>query len=329
VSSLADPVSPSRPRRRTITIPVPDVSGSGTLATGVAIAVAASAFAAAGGLRLERTTNVLIAMMLAGAAAVAAALLRRPRTADAPFYGGGPLLAFAVLAGFTALSVLWSLVPGDSWIEASRTFAYLAVFAGAIALARLWPNRWAGMLVGVGAGCVIVSVWALLTKVFPASLAPDETYARLREPFAYWNSVGLMAALGVPPMLWLGARRSGHAAANALAWPAIALLLVTLMLSYSRGALAALVIGLGLWFLIVPLRLRAMATLAAGVLGAAPVVAWAFAQDGLTTDRAPMLARVDAGHEFGALPCTSRSPSTRRRRARARSRGAPRSASSP
>jgi hypothetical protein len=31
------------------------------------------------------------------------------------------------------------------------------------------------------------------------------------------------------------------------------------------------------------------------------VIAWAFRQDGLTTDRAPMAARVDAGHEFGAL----------------------------
>jgi tetratricopeptide (TPR) repeat protein len=157
------------------------------------------------------------------------------------------------------------------------------------------------MLIGVGAGCLLISVWALLTKVFPASLSPDETYARLREPFAYWNSVGLMAALGVPPMLWLAARRSGHAAANALAWPGIALLLVCLMLSYSRGALAALVVGAGIWFLVVPLRLRAIAALAAGVLGAAPVVAWAFSQDGLTTDRAPIAARVDAGHEFGAL----------------------------
>ena len=52
------------------------------------------------------------------------------------------------------------------------------------------------MLVGVAGGCLIVCAWALLTKVFP-SLASEETYARLREPFAYWNSVGLMAALGV------------------------------------------------------------------------------------------------------------------------------------
>ena len=50
-----------------------------------------------------------------------------------------------------------------------------------------------------------------------------------------------------------------------------------------------------------PLRLRATVALAAAVLGAAPVVAWAFSQDGLTTDRAPIAARVDAGHEFGAL----------------------------
>jgi hypothetical protein len=154
---------------------------------------------------------------------------------------------------------------------------------------------------GVAAGCLIVCAWALLTKVFPATLAPEETYARLREPFAYWNAVGLMAALGVPPLLWVAARRSGHAAVNALAWPGLALLLVALMLSYSRGALVAVAVGVAAWFLLVPLRLRATVALAAAVVGAAPMVAWAFSQDGLTTDEAPIAARVDAGHEFGAL----------------------------
>jgi len=299
VSSLVGPVS--RPRRRSITIPLPTLAGSGVLATGIALAIAVASFAAAGGLRLERTTEVLIAAMLASAALVVAALLQRPWTREAPLHGGGPLLAFGVLAAGTALSVLWSLAPSDSWIEAGRTFAYLALFAAGIALARLLPQGWVAVLAGVAGGCLIVCGWAMLTKVFPASLASEETYARLREPFAYWNSVGVMAALGVPPLLWLAARRSGHAAANALAWPAIGLLLVCLMLSYSRGALAALLIGIALWFAIVPLRLRGAVALAAAVLGAAPVVAWAFAQDGLTTDRAPIAARVDAGHEFGAL----------------------------
>src|SRR4051794_41867726 len=103
-------------------------------------------------------------MMLAGAAAVAAALLRRPRTAESPLYGGGPLLAFAVLAVLTALSVLWSLVPGDSWIEANRTLAYLAVFAGGVALARLLPHRWAGVIVGGGAGCPLGCAWGAPAK---------------------------------------------------------------------------------------------------------------------------------------------------------------------
>ena len=271
------------------------------LAAGIALAIAIASFAAAGGLRLERTTNLLIAAMLASAALVVAAILQRPWTRDAPLYGGGALLAFAVLAAGTALSVIWSLAPSDSWIEATRTFAYLALFAAGMALVRLEPHGWPAVLVGVAGGCLIVCAWALLTKVFPASLASEETYARLREPFAYWNSVGLMAALGVPPLLWLAARRSGHAAANALAWPGIGLLLVCLMLSYSRGALVALLVGLALWFAVVPLRLRGTVALAAAVLGAGPLVAWAFSQDGLTTDRAPIAARVDAGHEFGSL----------------------------
>jgi O-antigen ligase len=277
------------------------VLGNAGVGALVAVGVAAASFLAAGGLRLERTTDVLIAMMLVGAGLVAAALMFRPRTADLPLYGGGPLLAFGLLAAFTAFSVMWSLAPSDSWIEANRTFAYLAVLAGGVALARLAPERWSAVIVGVGAGCLIVSAWALTTKVFPASLAGDETYARLREPFAYWNSVGLMAALGLPPMLWLAARRTGHAAANALAWPAMGLLVVCLMLAYSRGALVAVVAGLALWFVLVPLRLRALVALVGALIGAGPLVAWAFAQDGLTTDDAPMAARVDAGHEFGAL----------------------------
>ena len=71
----------SRPRRRTITIPLPRLAGNGMLAGGIAVAVAAASFAAAGGLRLERTTNVLIAMILASAALVVTALLQRPWTA--------------------------------------------------------------------------------------------------------------------------------------------------------------------------------------------------------------------------------------------------------
>jgi tetratricopeptide (TPR) repeat protein len=267
---------------------------------GVAVVLAATAFLSDGGLRLERTTHVEIALMLLGALLCAGALLAG-RARRAPLHGGAALLAIALLAAYTAVSIVWSLAPSDSWVEAGRTFAYLAAFAGAMALARLAPGRWPALLHGIAAACVIVSGWALLTKVFPGGLSPDETYARLRAPFDYWNAVGLMAALGVPPLLWLGARRSGRAAASALAWPGIALLEVAVMLSYSRGALLALILGVAFWLAVTPLRLRGAVVLLGATAGAAPVIVWAFSMTGLTTDRLPLAVRADAGHELGAL----------------------------
>jgi len=304
VSSLAgaEPTAAPAPSRgRSVTIPIPRAGWHAVIGLGAAAILVATAFAATGGLQVERTTNVLIGFMLAAAALVATALVRRPRTAASPLYGGGPLLAVALLAAITALSIIWSVAPSDSWFEAVRTLGYVAVFAAGVALARLAPGGWASLVAGIGAACLLLSAWALLTKVFPASLAPDETYARLREPFEYWNSVGLMAAMGVPALLWLAARRSGHAALNALAWPGLVLLLTALMLAYSRGALVALVVGVAAWFALVPLRLRGLTALAAAVLGTGLLVWWTFNQDGLTTDEAPITARVDAGHEFGAL----------------------------
>ena len=267
---------------------------------GVTLVLAGSAFLADGGLRLERTTYLEVIVMLLGAALCAAALLV-PRARVERLHGGLTLTAVALLAAYTAVSIAWSLAPSDSWIEANRTFSYLAAFAGTMALARLAPGRWHAVLHGISAACVIVCGWALITKVFPGTLSEEEIYARLRAPFDYWNAVGLMAAMGIIPLLWLGARRSGSAAANALAWPAIGLLEVALMLSFSRGSLLALAIGLAFWFAVVPLRLRSAVVLLGSTAGGGAVVFWAFSMTGLTTDRLPLEVRADTGHELGAL----------------------------
>ena len=296
MSSAAGSLS-GRPRTRASALAL-HVGADAAVTWAVALSLTAISVGAAGGLDLERTTWTEIAMLVAGAGIAAWALLTRPA---GPWRGGLALLGLAALAVYTALSITWSLSPTDSWLEADRTFAYVAVFAAALALVHLVPGRWPAVLGGIALGSVLVCGLGVLTKVLPELLAPDETYARLRAPFAYWNAVGLMAALGVPALLWLAARRSGRPAANALAWPGLGLLFVCLMLSYSRGALLALVIGLALWFAAVPLRLRAVAALVAGALAAAPVVAWAFARDALSVDLVPLDARADAGHELGAL----------------------------
>ncbi|MGI8779105.1 MAG: O-antigen ligase family protein [Solirubrobacteraceae bacterium] len=299
-SLVARPDAAARQAPTVLSAAVPRGRGGATTAGGVALVLAGAAFVADGGLRLERTTYVEMAVMVLGGLLCAAALLIGQARAER-LHGGLALVAVAMLAAYTAISVLWSLAPSDSWVESGRTFAYLAAFAGTMALARLAPGRWAGVLHGIALACVVVAGWALLTKVFPGALSADETYARLRAPFGYWNSVGLTAAMGVLPLLWLGARRSGRAAVNALAWPGIALLEVALMLSYSRGALMALVVGLAFWFIVTPLRLRAAVVLLGATAGAAPVIGWAFTMTGLTTDRLPLPVRADAGHELGAL----------------------------
>ena len=55
--------------------------------------------------------------MLLGALLCAAALLL-PAGARAALHGAPALLALALLAAYTAISIIWSLAPSDSWIEA-------------------------------------------------------------------------------------------------------------------------------------------------------------------------------------------------------------------
>jgi O-antigen ligase len=298
VSSVAGSLS-RRARPRAFAFSVPRVGADAALTVTVGLFLTAVSLAADGGLRLERTTWTEVALMLLGAGLAAGALLAG--RVQGRLHGSLTLLFFAILAVFTALSIVWSLAPSESWLEANRTIAYVAAFAGSLALVRMMPGRWAAVLHGVALGCVLVCCVALASKVLPGTFAPNETFSRLREPFGYWNAVGLMAALGVPPLLWLASRRSGHLAVNALAWPALGLLFACLMLSYSRGALLALALGLVFWFAVVPLRLRGALALIVAAAAAAPVVGWAFMRDALATDRVPLAARSDAGADLGAL----------------------------
>jgi hypothetical protein len=260
-------------------------------------------FLAGGGLNLSTRTPVEIGLTLGCGVGIAAAILLTP--AGRPTYGlwsAGLLLALAALS---ALSVIWSVQPDASWQDAGRLFAYSAVFALAVLLARAVPARSSAVLGGALLAAVIVCGYALLTKVFPDAIGAGQNgghvYARLQAPYGYWNAIGLAAALGAIACMWLGARRAGHALLNALAYPAMGLMLVTLLLAYSRGALAALVLGLALWLCLVPLRLRGVAVLCAGALGALVVVAWDFSQHALTTDDIPLAERVSAGRQLGVL----------------------------
>jgi O-antigen ligase len=281
------------------------------LTLAVAATVGAICFAATGGVlsvdgsspsgpELGPNTVVQISLTLVGGLLVALAFARE-HAGRVRAFGLGAALALFALAAFTAISINWSIAPANSWLEANRTLAYAATFAGAIALVRLIGDRWRAIIAGVLLATVVVSAYAVASKIVPETLDAVDSQARLSVPLGYSNAVGLTAALGLAPSLWLGSRREGHGVLNALAAPAICVLLVALVLSYSRGAVLAAVIGVAFWFAIVPLRLRAVSVLAIGGLAAAAVVAWTLRQPGLADDNVALASRSAAGHRLGLI----------------------------
>ncbi|HEX8156908.1 MAG TPA: hypothetical protein VF526_05935, partial [Solirubrobacteraceae bacterium] len=288
-----------RPPRPAVALSVPGPGAQALLTAGLAAILCAVAFVADGGLQVAHATRVEMALILGGAVAVSGALTLAPRRER--LWGSWSLLLLTALAVLTALSITWAAQPADAWLEANRTIAYAAVFAAAVALAHWVPNRWSTVIGAITLAAVAVSGYAVLTKVLPGALNPDEVYARLSAPFGYWNAIGLMAALGVPGCLWLGARRTGHQALNALAYPALGLLGLTILLAYSRGALLAAGIGAAFWFATVPLRLRGATLLLTSGAGAALVALWVFSQSSMTASRVPIALQNQAGLQFGLL----------------------------
>jgi Tfp pilus assembly protein PilF len=255
-------------------------------------------FHAKGGLNLESMTSTEMALTIGAGALIAACVIFA--APGGRVYGAWPVGLLLAFTALTAASIVWSVQPDHSWQDSGRMLAYAGVFGAGVALVRVVPDRWPAVLGGLTLAAVVVCAYALATKVFPG-LDPLNTFARLSEPYGYWNAVGLTAAMGVICCMWLGARRTGHALLRALAYPAMGLLLLTIVLAYSRGALAALALGVLLWFFVVPLRLRAAALLIVGALGALVVVAWDFSRYALSSEGVPLAERAQAGHQLGAL----------------------------
>ena len=110
------------------------------------------AFGAEGGTELTRTTVAEALLVIVSGIVIAAAFLWGPRGA---IQGVTTLLLFALLALLTAVSVLWSISPELTYIEAGRTFSYLAVIAAAVAATRLVPHAAPRILEGLFIGAVI------------------------------------------------------------------------------------------------------------------------------------------------------------------------------
>jgi hypothetical protein len=212
------------------------ITGDVILGLGLAAGLVALAFVTTGGVDEVVTapdTWSEIVVTLLGAAVCGAVVLLGARGRA---WGGVTVALFAGLTAFTALSIAWSVQPDFSWFGANQMLSYLAVFAGAAALARFAPERWPALVGGITVLMAALSGYALLVKVFPSTLDAGATLGRLQAPFGYWNAIGVSAALGLPACLWSGARRDRGRVLRALSVPALALMISVVVLSYSRSA---------------------------------------------------------------------------------------------
>ena len=218
-------------------------------------------------------------------------------------------IAFVTLVGalgvWIALSAAWSISTSASVREAERMLVYVAVaLAVALVLRRGdGPGVLAGVLAGVTATCGYGLATRLVPDRFDAYDDPFSLY-RLAEPLGYWNALGLLSALGL--IVAVGfvahARRSslGVTAAAAAAVPVLAL---TLYFTFSRGAWAALVVGLGTSIAADPRRLRLAWTAVVVCLPSAVCIVYAARHDALTTENAPAAAAAREGHRVAVVLC--------------------------
>ncbi len=153
----------------------------------------------------------------------------------------------------------------------------------------------------VATAAAVLCAWALLTKVFPTTLAPANDYGRLLAPFGYWNAIGVCAALGLAPALWAATRSASPTVLRALTIPAMTLMISVIALSYSRSAALVGVVAVAGWAAFVPLRLRTALMLGLAALCAMPIVVVALHSHSLTTDHVTLQAQDVAGHAFGPV----------------------------
>jgi hypothetical protein len=153
------------------------------------------------------------------------------------------LAALSLLVLWIGLSVLWSSNSEQTLLEVQRALVYLLGVVAALLTVR--RAAVAHLVAGLLSGIVVLAIDGLASRLFPAlAVAYEEVTAnRLAEPVGYYNTLGLLAVMGV--LLALGFAAHGRT----LPWRAVAaaplpLLATTAYFTFSRGAVVALAAGL-------------------------------------------------------------------------------------
>jgi O-antigen ligase len=240
------------------------------------------------------------------AVALAIALAARLALAARPLEGmsralAAALAAIVLFAAWTLLSSQWSGAGFRSLTEADRVLLYALALAFFGSWARS-DERVSATLKAMLIAFVVLCGAGLISRLAPDvwQLGVDQRSNRLQYPVTYANTMGLLAALGLLWALALSANACEPRATRILAAAAVPLTASTLVLTYSRGAILALVVGLVALLLLGRTRAMLSAVLAVIAPTAAACLA-TFDADLLATTDYTSQAALDEGHRVALV----------------------------
>lgn len=154
------------------------------------------------------------------------------------------LVAWAALAGWSAISLVWSADSTLTVLALERLAAYVTLAATLVALRS--RGRGTQLMVAVLAAIVVVCGYSLTTHLFPerfGSFSDVIQPGRLYQPVGYWNALGLLAVMGYLVALGVvaGSRRPVLRIVAAGTMPMLA---CTAYFTFSRGAWLVVAAGL-------------------------------------------------------------------------------------
>lgn len=263
----------------------------------IGIAAAAAALVAfmafnAGGFFPGTTALVVLALLLVLVLFVT--LARAPGAALRPRL----LAAVGLLALFglwQLISSSWSHAPGRAAVAFDLTLLYvLVVTVCGLTVDR--PSRLRGLVLGVLAALVAACVAGLLSRtlpdVFPVS--PNVANERLSFPLTYWNALGIIGACALILCLGLTSTPREHLAVRVATAAAVPALAATILFTFSRGSIAAGVLGALLMVAFAPHR-HLLSGLLASVPPAIVAVVVAYDADALAQRDPTTAAAVSQG----------------------------------
>ena len=233
-----------------------------------------------------------LGFVLVGVTVLVVAEPLMPSRRELVFVGG-----LTLVAGWAALSALWSAGAAAPVLDAERGVLYVAAAAAALLLLAL-PGAAPGLLGGVVAGAVALSLYGLATRLFPGHVggAYEPAGYQLAQPIGYANALAMVVVVGI--LLSVGFTAHGSLRVRVAGAISLVVLLPTLYFTVSRGAIGALVAGFIVQALIDPGRRRLLTVAVPLAAPAALAVLMLPRFPGLTTHGAELDAAQHDGSRF-------------------------------